>query len=131
MTAIRDDAACTGAVVRNPPMKELAPSAAQLRDTMISGHCYSSTARVSALRGASPVAAPSMAEWSYAFPRQIEPTGKSLPIFRNNVKPRNQKYPPFVVRQINGMTRRILSREEGRRPSSRTWDRERWTRMRL
>src|ERR1700704_941491 len=68
---------------------DLAPSAAQVRDTTISGHCCLSTARVSTLRGASPVAAPSMAASSCAFPRQIDPTGKSLRIFRNRVKPRN------------------------------------------
>ena len=35
--------------------------------------------------------------------RQINPTGKSLPIFRNSVKPENQKYSAFLVGQISGI----------------------------
>jgi hypothetical protein len=72
-----------------------------------------------------------IAAWSCAFPRQIDPTGKSLRIFRSHVKPRNYKYFAFAAGQIKGTSIAILSRQEGRWPSSRTWDRERWTRMRL
>ncbi|WMT72003.1 hypothetical protein [Bradyrhizobium sp. Ash2021] len=35
--------------------------------------------------------------------RQINPTGKSLRIFRNCVKPKNQKYSASAVGQISGM----------------------------
>src|SRR5258708_8906744 len=36
--------------------------------------------------------------------RQINPTGKSLLIFRNGVKPRNQKYSAFAAGQISART---------------------------
>jgi hypothetical protein len=38
--------------------------------------------------------------WAFGL-RQINPTGKSLLIFRNRVKPRNQKYSAFAVGQIS------------------------------
>ncbi len=47
------------------------------------------------------------------------PTGKSLLIFRNRVKPKNQKYFAFAVGQISGMNLPILSHQEGRSRSSR------------
>jgi hypothetical protein len=59
--------------------------------------------------------------------RQIDPTGKSLLIFGNRVKPRNKKYFAFPEGQIRGTSIAIPSQEEGRRPSSRTWDGLRWT----
>jgi hypothetical protein len=37
-------------------------------------------------------------------PRQTGTTGKSFLIFRNRVKPGNQKYSAFVLRQIIGIT---------------------------
>src|SRR5260221_1988136 len=43
--------------------------------------------------------------------RQISPTGKSLLIFRNRVKPRNQKYSAFAVGQISARTSAVLPRE--------------------
>jgi hypothetical protein len=46
--------------------------------------------------------------------RQIDPTDKSLLISRNRVKPKNQKYFAFAVRQIKTTSIAILSREEGR-----------------
>lgn len=36
--------------------------------------------------------------------RQINTTGKQLLIFRNRVKPRNQKYSAFVLTQISRIT---------------------------
>jgi hypothetical protein len=36
--------------------------------------------------------------------RQINTTGKSLLIFRNRVKPKNQKYSTFVLTQISRIT---------------------------
>jgi hypothetical protein len=48
--------------------------------------------------------------------------GKSLRIFRNRVKPKNQKnqkHSAFAVGQISGMTHAILFRQEGRSRSSR------------
>jgi len=41
--------------------------------------------------------------------RQNNPTGKSLLIFRNRVKPRNQKYSAFAVGQISARTPAIPS----------------------
>ena len=41
--------------------------------------------------------------------RQIDPTGKSLLIFRNRVKPRNQKYFPSRLTQISSLIRTVLS----------------------
>ena len=43
--------------------------------------------------------------------RQISPTGKSLLIFRNRVKPRNQKYSAFAVGQISARTFAVLPTE--------------------
>jgi hypothetical protein len=43
--------------------------------------------------------------------RQINPTGKSLLIFRNRVKPRNQKYSAFAVGQISARTSAVLPTE--------------------
>jgi len=43
--------------------------------------------------------------------RQISPTGKSLLIFRNRVKPRNQKYSAFAVGQISAGTSAVLPTE--------------------
>jgi hypothetical protein len=45
---------------------------------------------------------------------KFDTTGKSLPIFRNRVKPRNQKYFAFHVGQITGICRAILGPHEGR-----------------
>src|SRR5712675_676864 len=46
--------------------------------------------------------------------RQIDPTGKSLLIFRNGVKPRNQKYSAFAVGQISARTSAVPCPQEGR-----------------
>jgi len=46
--------------------------------------------------------------------QQNNPTGKSLPIYRNRVKSQNQKYFAFPEGQISAMTQRIPSRSEGR-----------------
>src|SRR5258707_278279 len=43
--------------------------------------------------------------------RQINPTGKSLLVFRNRVKPRNQKYSAFAVGQISARTSAVLPTE--------------------
>jgi hypothetical protein len=43
--------------------------------------------------------------------RQINPTGKSLPIFRNRVKPRNQKYFCFHLTQITSKSNRLVPPE--------------------
>ena len=45
--------------------------------------------------------------------RQINPTGKALLIFRNNVKPGNQKYSAFAVGQISGMNMPVSPDERG------------------
>src|ERR1700704_4979200 len=47
-------------------------------------------------------------------PRQIDPTGKSLRIYRNHVKPQNKKYFAFPEGQIRGISIAIPSRQEGR-----------------
>src|SRR3979490_51949 len=47
-------------------------------------------------------------------PRQIDPTGKSLRICRNRVKPQNEKYFAFTEGQIRGTSIAIPSRQEGR-----------------
>ena len=60
--------------------------------------------------------------------RQTSPTGKSLRIIGNAVKPLAEKYSCCPVGQIRIKTPAILSRRKGRWPSSRTWGRERWTR---
>jgi hypothetical protein len=59
--------------------------------------------------------------------RQNNATGKSLLIYGNLVKPQNKKYFAFTERAKQGILIAIPSRQEGRRPSSRTWDGERWT----
>jgi len=41
--------------------------------------------------------------------RQINPTGKSLLIFRNSVKPRNQKYFASLPAQISSLIRTVPS----------------------
>jgi hypothetical protein len=46
--------------------------------------------------------------------RQINPTGKSLLIFRNRVKPRNQKYSAFAAGQISARTSAVPCPQEGR-----------------
>src|SRR5260370_15916210 len=43
--------------------------------------------------------------------RQINPTGKSLLIFRSRVKPRNQKYSAFALGQISARTSAVLPTE--------------------
>jgi hypothetical protein len=43
--------------------------------------------------------------------RQINPTGKSLLIFRNHVKPRNQKYFCFRLTQITSKSNRLVPPE--------------------
>src|SRR5258707_1277689 len=46
--------------------------------------------------------------------RQTNPTGKSLPIFRNRVKPVLQKYFCFLPTQISSLIPTVRSRQEGR-----------------
>src|SRR6266436_4231821 len=46
--------------------------------------------------------------------RQINPTGKSLLIFRNRVKPRNKKYSAFALGQISARTSAVPCPQEGR-----------------
>jgi hypothetical protein len=46
--------------------------------------------------------------------RQNNPTGKSLLIFRNRVKPGNQKYSAFAVGQISGFLSLVSFPIEGR-----------------
>src|SRR5467141_2567009 len=46
--------------------------------------------------------------------RQINPSGKSLLIFRSGVKPRNQKYSAFAVGQISAITTAVPCPQEGR-----------------
>src|SRR5215207_3080410 len=60
--------------------------------------------------------------------RQINTTGKSLLIFRNRVKPGNQKYSAFVLTQNQSHNSACLTADEGRWPSSRTCGEMRWTR---
>ena len=60
------------------------------------------------------------------------PTGKSVLIFRNGVKPEtseNQKYIASVFPQISGITALVSPRDEGRWPSSLTRGEMRWTPM--
>jgi hypothetical protein len=45
--------------------------------------------------------------------RQINPTNKSLLIFRNRVKPGNQKYSAFVLTQISRITPLVSQRMRG------------------
>src|SRR5439155_27230874 len=54
-------------------------------------------------------------------------SGKSLQIFRNRVKPQNQKYFCFSEAQSGAWSAR-LTRQEGRSRSSRTCGGMRWTR---
>jgi hypothetical protein len=63
--------------------------------------------------------------------RQIDPTGKSLLIFRNRVKPRNQKYFASPLTQISSLIRTVSFRQEGRiARRHETRDGMRWTRRR-
>ena len=58
---------------------------------------------------------PAMANQIQTFGlRQINPTGKSLLIFRNRVKSPKSKYSAFAVGQISARTPAIPSRQEGR-----------------
>jgi hypothetical protein len=59
--------------------------------------------------------------------RQINPTGKSLLIFRNGVKPLNQKYFCFHLTQISSLIRPVSSHQRGDRASSRARGGMRWT----
>jgi hypothetical protein len=59
----------------------------------------------------------------------ISVTGKSLLIFRNRVKSRNQKYSAFVLTQITGITPPVSPRMRGASRSSRTRSEMRWTWM--
>jgi hypothetical protein len=59
--------------------------------------------------------------------RQINPTGKSLLIFRNRVKPRNQKYFASRLTQIRCISIDVLFREEGRCARHETRGGMRWT----
>jgi len=58
---------------------------------------------------------------------KIDPTGKSLLIFRNRVKPRNQKYFCFRLTQISSLIRAVPSHKRGGSRSSRTRGGMRWT----
>jgi hypothetical protein len=62
--------------------------------------------------------------------RQIDPTGKSLLIFRNGVKPRNQKYFASLPTQISSLIRTVPSHQRGDRASSRARGGMRWTQKR-
>jgi hypothetical protein len=63
--------------------------------------------------------------------RQINPTGKSLLIFRNDVKPRNKKYFASRSTQISSLIRTVSFRQEGRiARRHETRDGMRWTRRR-
>src|SRR6266481_9832207 len=59
--------------------------------------------------------------------RQINPTGKSFLIFRNRVKPRNQKYFPSRLTQISCISLTVSSHQRGDRASSRARGGMRWT----
>ena len=59
--------------------------------------------------------------------RQNNPTGKSLLIFRNYVKPRNQKYSASPDGQISDMNLPVSPDERGGSRSSRTRGGMRWT----
>jgi hypothetical protein len=56
--------------------------------------------------------------------RQIDPTGKSILIFRSRVKPKNQKYSAFAVGQISGLNPPVSPDKRGGSRSSRNarWD---------
>jgi len=63
--------------------------------------------------------------------RQISPTGKSLLIFRNRVKPLLQKYFASLPTQISSLIRTVSFRQEGRiARRHETRDGMRWTRRR-
>src|SRR5258705_2881038 len=63
--------------------------------------------------------------------RQFSTTGKSLLIFRNDVKPRNQKYFASRLTQISSLIRTVSFRQEGRIARRHgTRDGTRWTRRR-
>ena len=76
-----------------------------------------------------PTDLPAMANqiWQFGL-RQINPTGKSLLIFRNESSPRLQKYFCFLPRQISSLIRAVPFRQEGRCATSSTWSGMRWTR---
>ena len=59
--------------------------------------------------------------------RQINVAGKSLLIFRNRVKPGNQKYSAFVLTQISRTTPSVSRQMRGASRSSRTRGEMRWT----
>jgi hypothetical protein len=63
--------------------------------------------------------------------RQINPTGKSLLIIRNRVKPLLQKYFASLPAQISSLIRTVSFRQEGRiARRHETRDGMRWTRRR-
>jgi hypothetical protein len=62
--------------------------------------------------------------------RQINPTGKSLRVFRNGVKPLLQKYFASLPTQISSLIRTVSFRQEGRCARHETRDGMRWTRRR-
>jgi hypothetical protein len=62
--------------------------------------------------------------------QQICPTGKSLLVFRNRVKPLLQKYFCFRLTQISSLIRAVLFRQEGRCARHETRGGMRWTRRR-
>ncbi len=66
-----------------------------------------------------------------AFPRQIDPTGKSSSDFRKSCQVPKAKIFRFYRKPIRGISIVIPSREEGRWPSSRTRGGLRWTQRRL
>jgi hypothetical protein len=75
---------------------------------------------------------PDMANQIGAFGlRQIDPTGKSLLIFRSRVKPLLQKYFASRLTQISSLIRTVSFRQEGRiARRHETRDGMRWTRRR-
>ena len=86
-----------GSAKRDPPLfcnrREMGITLTQIRPT-----------RTPSLR--------SMPMWKVQA-RQIDPTGKSLLIFGSRVKPRNQKYFAFVVRQITGLNPSVSPDKRG------------------
>jgi len=62
--------------------------------------------------------------------RQINPTGKSLLIFRNRGKSLLQKYFASLPTQISSLIRAVSFRQEGRCARHETRDGMRWTRRR-
>jgi hypothetical protein len=79
-------------------------------------------------------------QWRFAFCgpgeivepiQQMCPTGKSLLILRNRVKPRNRKYFASPPTQISSLIRTVSFRQEGRiARRHETRDGMRWTRRR-